>query len=83
MLSYNLQRKQPVDASHNELWNGFWTDVSVGVHDIFALTPAGKIRALSEELSNNLATLSYKAAERLSQIAESSFSTLKDQQFGK
>ncbi|KAF8569827.1 hypothetical protein P879_07036 [Paragonimus westermani] len=73
-------KTQPVDANDNEFWDQFWTDVSIGVHDIFVLIPAGEIRALREESPNNLATLSYKAVERLSQIAEASFPTPKDQQ---
>ncbi|KAF6773307.1 hypothetical protein AHF37_08187 [Paragonimus kellicotti] len=73
-------KTQPVDANDNEFWDQFWTDVSIGAHDIFVLIPAGEIRALREESPNNLATLSYKAVERLSQIAEASFPTPKDQQ---
>ncbi|THD25421.1 Protein HID1 [Fasciola hepatica] len=73
-------KTQPVDANDNAFWEQFWADVSISVQDIFVLIPAAEIRALREESPNNLATLCYKAVERLSQIAEASFPTSKDQQ---
>ncbi|KAA0187315.1 Protein HID1 [Fasciolopsis buskii] len=73
-------KTQPVDANDNAFWEQFWADVSISIQDIFVLIPAAEIRALREESPNNLATLCYKAVERLSQIAEASFPTSKDQQ---
>ncbi len=49
---------------------------------MFALVPGSEIRALREESPGNLATLCYKAVERLAQIAEASFPTTQDQQTG-
>ncbi|OON16274.1 hypothetical protein X801_07915, partial [Opisthorchis viverrini] len=71
---------QPIDSNDNAFWERFWTDISISVQDMFVLIPAAEIRALREESPNNLATLSYKAVEKLSRIAEASFPTAKDQQ---
>lgn len=49
---------------------------------MFASVPGSEIRALREESPGNLATLCYKAVERLAQIAEASFPTTQDQQTG-
>ncbi|GAA30595.2 hypothetical protein CLF_110457, partial [Clonorchis sinensis] len=73
-------KTQPIDSNDNAFWERFWTDISISVQDMFVLIPAAEIRALREESPNNLATLSYKAVEKLSRIAEASFPTAKDQQ---
>ncbi|CAH8580203.1 unnamed protein product [Dicrocoelium dendriticum] len=73
-------KTQPVDANDNEFWEQFWADVNITAQDIFVLIPSAEIRALREESPNNLATLCYKAVERLSQIAVASFPSVKDQQ---
>ncbi|KAL3315180.1 hypothetical protein Ciccas_006186 [Cichlidogyrus casuarinus] len=73
-------RTQPVDATDNEFWNQFWDDCNTKMHDIFVLIPASEIRALRVESPSNLATLCYKLVEKISQVAESSIMTPKDQQ---
>ncbi|CAN9508647.1 unnamed protein product [Ophioblennius macclurei] len=64
-------RTQPVEASDDAFWDQFWTDSSTTVQDVFALVPAAEIRAVREESPSNLATLCYKAVERLVRAADS------------
>ncbi|VDL94917.1 unnamed protein product [Schistocephalus solidus] len=68
------------NANNDEFWDQFWSDCPTRIRDIFVLVPASEIRALREESPSNLATLCYKAVERLAQIAEASFPTAHDQQ---
>ncbi|XP_061731894.1 protein HID1-like isoform X2 [Nerophis ophidion] len=63
-------RTQAVDASDDTFWDQFWSDTSTSVQDVFALVPAAEIRALREESPSNLATLCYKAVEKLVRGAE-------------
>nr|CAH8864940.1 unnamed protein product [Trichobilharzia regenti] len=72
-------KTQPVDSNDNNFWDQFWTEYPMSIQDIFALIPAAEIRALRTEAPNNLATLCYKAVERISQVAESASLTSKDQ----
>ncbi|XP_061665509.1 protein HID1-like isoform X3 [Syngnathoides biaculeatus] len=60
---------QPVEASDDGFWEQFWADPATSVQDIFALVPAAEIRALREESPSNLATLCYKAVEKLGRAA--------------
>ena len=46
--------------------------------DVFTLVPSAEIRALREESPSNLATLCYKAVEKLAAAAEASCRTQKD-----
>uniref|UniRef100_A0A1I8GD64 HID1 protein n=1 Tax=Macrostomum lignano TaxID=282301 RepID=A0A1I8GD64_9PLAT len=78
-LSINL-KNQPVEASDNDFWDQFWSEFETTVQDIFILIPAAEIRALREESPSNLATLCYKAVEKLVSIAETSYHTQKEQQ---
>ncbi|KAI3365716.1 hypothetical protein L3Q82_010155 [Scortum barcoo] len=65
-------KTQPVEASDDAFWDQFWADSSTTVQDVFALVPAAaEIRAVREESPSNLATLCYKAVERLVQGADS------------
>ncbi|XP_078807038.1 protein HID1 isoform X2 [Oryzias latipes] len=61
----------PVEATDDAFWDQFWTDATTTVQDVFALVPAAEIRAVREESPSNLATLCYKAVEKLVQAAES------------
>ncbi len=73
---------QPVEPGDEAFWAQFWSD-SVGcVQDVFTLIPAAEIRALREESPSNLATLCYKAVEKLVSAAESGCGTTKEQQTG-
>ncbi|XP_037320491.2 protein HID1b [Pungitius pungitius] len=62
-------KTQPVEPSDDAFWDQFWADTSTTVQDVFALVPAAEIRAVREESPSNLATLCYKAVERLVQAA--------------
>uniref|UniRef100_A0A8C9ZSV4 HID1 domain containing n=1 Tax=Sander lucioperca TaxID=283035 RepID=A0A8C9ZSV4_SANLU len=65
------QMANPVEATDDAFWDQFWADSSTTVQDVFALVPAAEIRAVREESPSNLATLCYKAVERLVQGADS------------
>ncbi|XP_062304961.1 protein HID1 isoform X2 [Osmerus eperlanus] len=72
--SPGLQRDcsdEPVEATDDAFWDQFWADTATTVQDVFALVPAAEIRAVREESPSNLATLCYKAVEKLVQGAES------------
>ncbi|KAH0518653.1 Protein HID1 [Microtus ochrogaster] len=58
----------------------FWADTATSVQDVFALVPAAEIRAVREESPSNLATLCYKAVEKLVQGAESGCHSEKEKQ---
>ncbi|XP_035262802.1 protein HID1-like [Anguilla anguilla] len=73
-------KTQPVEATDDGFWDQFWVDTSTSVQDMFALVPAAEIRAVREESPSNLATLCYKAVEKLVQAAESGCPSVKEQQ---
>ncbi|XP_041830912.1 protein HID1b isoform X1 [Melanotaenia boesemani] len=73
-------KTQPVEATDDVFWDQFWVDSSIAVQDIFALVPAAEIRAVREESPSNLATLCYKAVERLVQCADSGCPSEKERQ---
>ncbi|XP_026077932.1 protein HID1-like isoform X1 [Carassius auratus] len=73
-------KTQPVEASEDVFWDQFWTDVNLTSQDIFALVPAAEIRAVREESPSNLATLCYKAVERLVLNADSGCVCERDRQ---
>ncbi|XP_041818575.1 protein HID1b [Chelmon rostratus] len=73
-------KTQPVEATDDVFWDQFWVDSSVTVQDVFALVPAAEIRAVREESPSNLATLCYKAVERLVQAADTGCPSEKEQQ---
>ena len=65
-LTNTLTHLQPVEVGDEHFWSQFWSEpLAGGAQDIFALIPAAEIRALREESPSNLATLCYKAVERL------------------
>ncbi|XP_045924892.1 protein HID1b [Micropterus dolomieu] len=73
-------KTQPVEATDDVFWDQFWSDSSTTVQDVFALVPAAEIRAVREESPSNLATLCYKAVERLVQAADSGCPSEKQRQ---
>ncbi|XP_043086995.1 protein HID1b isoform X2 [Puntigrus tetrazona] len=73
-------KTQPVEASEDVFWDQFWTDVNLTSQDIFTLVPAAEIRAVREESPSNLATLCYKAVERLVLNADSGCVCERDRQ---
>ena len=52
------------------------------VSDVFVLLPASEVRALRESAPSNLATLCYKAVERLVTAADTGAATHQEQQAG-
>lgn len=73
-------KTQPVEAGDDAFWDQFWADTVTNVSDVFALIPAAEIRALREESPSNLATLCYKAVEKLVTAAETGCTAPKEQQ---
>ncbi|MBN3314245.1 HID1 protein, partial [Atractosteus spatula] len=73
-------RKKPVEATDDAFWDQFWADTATSVQDVFALVPAAEIRAVREESPSNLATLCYKAVEKLVQGADSGCPSEKEKQ---
>ncbi|XP_036408842.1 protein HID1 [Megalops cyprinoides] len=73
-------KTQPVEATDDAFWDQFWADTATSVQDVFALVPAAEIRAVREESPSNLATLCYKAVEKLVQAADSGCSSEKEKQ---
>uniref|UniRef100_A0A8C9WLC9 HID1 domain containing n=1 Tax=Scleropages formosus TaxID=113540 RepID=A0A8C9WLC9_SCLFO len=73
-------RTQPVEATDDAFWDQFWADTTISVQDVFALVPAAEIRAVREESPSNLATLCYKAVEKLVQGADSGCASDKERQ---
>lgn len=69
-----------VDASDDLFWNQFWSENISNVQDVFTLIPASEIRILREESPSNLATLCYKAVEKLVQSVDCSCRTQSEQQ---
>lgn len=66
---------QVIDASDDIFWDQFWSENVTNVQDIFTLIPAPEIRILREEAPSNLATLCYKAVEKLVKAVDSSCRT--------
>lgn len=73
-------KTQPIDAGDDHFWEQFWGEHVQSVQDVFALIPAAEIRSLREEAPSNLATLCYKAVERLVRAADTGCSTQPEQQ---
>ena len=72
-------KTEPVEATDDSFWDQFWSESVSSVQDVFTLVPSTEIRALREESPSNLATLCYKAVEKLIQAADASCRTQKDQ----
>ncbi|KAJ8263785.1 hypothetical protein GJAV_G00141260 [Gymnothorax javanicus] len=73
-------KTQPVEATDDAFWDQFWPDAAPTVQDMFALIPGAEIRAVREESPSNLATLCYKAVERLSHAADSGCTSSQERQ---
>ncbi|XP_068238981.1 protein HID1 isoform X1 [Palaemon carinicauda] len=73
-------KTSPIDASDDSFWDQFWGDHVTTIQDVFALIPAAEIRSLREEAPSNLATLCYKAVEKLVRAADTGCSTHQEQQ---
>lgn len=71
---------QQIDATDDAFWDQFWAEHSTNVQDVFALVPPNEIRNLRQENPANLATLLYKATERLVRAVDNSCRTQAEQQ---
>lgn len=71
---------QPIDAKDDEFWDQFWCESVTNMQDVFTLVPASEIRALREESPSNLATLVYKAVEKLVRSTDTLCNTVSQQQ---
>ncbi|CAG0889599.1 unnamed protein product [Darwinula stevensoni] len=65
------QKRQPVDPSDDAFWEQFWCDQDTIPADFFTHVPSTEIRTLREETPSNLATLCYKAVEKLVKAVDS------------
>ncbi|XP_062555884.1 protein HID1 [Armigeres subalbatus] len=73
-------KSQPIDASDDVFWEQFWIEHSTPVQDVFALIPSNEIRKVRDVMPANLATLCYKATERLVRAVDNSCRTQGEQQ---
>uniref|UniRef100_A0A0B7BUZ4 HID1 domain-containing protein n=1 Tax=Arion vulgaris TaxID=1028688 RepID=A0A0B7BUZ4_9EUPU len=73
-------KTQPIEANDEAFWEQFWSESVTCVQDVFTLIPAAEIRALREESPSNLATLCYKAVEKLVSAAETGCPSQREQQ---
>lgn len=73
-------KTQPIDAKDEAFWDQFWCENVQGVQDVFTLIPSAEVRALREEAPSNLATLCYKAVEKLVKAADTLCNTHAQQQ---
>ncbi|XP_044729152.1 protein HID1 isoform X2 [Chrysoperla carnea] len=73
-------KTQPIDPEDETFWEQFWSENVTSVQDVFTLVPAREIRALREEAPSNLATLCYKAVEKLVKAVDNSCRTQQEQQ---
>uniref|UniRef100_A0A8C7WJU2 HID1 domain containing b n=1 Tax=Oncorhynchus mykiss TaxID=8022 RepID=A0A8C7WJU2_ONCMY len=79
-IDCSVQTEEPVETTDDAFWDQFWADTATTIQDVFALVPAAEIRAVREESPSNLATLCYKAVEKLVQAAESGCPSEKERQ---
>ncbi|CAG9812424.1 unnamed protein product [Phaedon cochleariae] len=73
-------KSEPIDANDESFWEQFWSENVTNVQDIFTLVPAAEIRQLREDAPTNLATLCYKAVEKLVKAVDNSCRTQGEQQ---
>lgn len=81
-INYLCKLFQPIDPNEETFWDQFWSENVSNVQDIFTLVPAAEIRQLREDAPANLATLCYKAVEKLVKAVDNSCRTHREQQTG-
>lgn len=69
-----------INANDDAFWDQFWSEHCTSIQDVFALVPSSEIRNLRKNNPANLATLCYKATERLMRAVDSSCRTHSEQQ---
>ncbi|TDG50965.1 hypothetical protein AWZ03_002620 [Drosophila navojoa] len=74
------QKNQKIDNNDDQFWDQFWQAHQTTLEDVFALVTASEIRQIRNDNPANLATLCYKAVEKLAQAVDSSCRTQAEQQ---
>ncbi|KAH8252236.1 hypothetical protein KR038_005517 [Drosophila bunnanda] len=74
------QKNQKIDPSDDQFWEQFWQGHQTTLEDVFALVTSNEIRQIRNDNPANLATLCYKAVEKLAQAVDSSCRTQAEQQ---
>ncbi|KAL1494941.1 hypothetical protein ABEB36_010442 [Hypothenemus hampei] len=73
-------KSEPIAPNDDSFWEQFWSENVSSVQDIFTLIPATEVRQLREDSPTNLATLCYKAVEKLVKAVDTSCRTHREQQ---
>lgn len=79
---FRFSNLQQINANDDSFWDQFWSDHSTTIQDTFALVPSSEIRTLRHDNPANLATLCYKATERLVHAVDNSCRSHSEQQAG-
>ncbi|XP_017838678.1 protein HID1 [Drosophila busckii] len=74
------QKNQKIDNNDEQFWEQFWQAHQTTLEDVFALVTPSEIRQIRNDNPANLATLCYKAVEKLAQAVDSSCRTQAEQQ---
>uniref|UniRef100_A0A1A9WV26 Protein HID1 n=1 Tax=Glossina brevipalpis TaxID=37001 RepID=A0A1A9WV26_9MUSC len=74
------QKNQRIDADDHAFWGQFWTGHQTTLEDVFVLVTPNEIRNIRNDNPANLATLCYKAVEKLAEAVDSSCRTQAEQQ---
>ncbi|XP_011291696.2 protein HID1 [Musca domestica] len=72
------QKNQKIDAD-DPFWEQFWSGHQTTLEDVFALVTAAEIRNIRNDNPANLATLCYKAVEKLAKAVDNSCRTQAEQ----
>lgn len=73
------EKSQRIEAS-DPFWEQFWTGHQTSLEDVFALITPQEIRNIRNDNPANLATLCYKAVEKLATAVDNSCRTQNEQQ---
>ncbi|XP_014085178.2 protein HID1 [Bactrocera oleae] len=74
------QKNQKIDDTDNQFWDQFWYGHQTTLEDVFALVTSAEIRNIRNDNPANLATLCYKAVEKLALAVDNSCRTHVEQQ---
>ncbi|XP_067628121.1 protein HID1 [Eurosta solidaginis] len=74
------QKHQKIDDTDEQFWDQFWYGHQTSLEDVFALVTSAEIRNIRNENPANLATLCYKAVEKLALAVDNSCRTQMEQQ---
>lgn len=74
------QKNQKIDDTDTQFWDQFWYGHQTTLEDVYALITAAEIRNIRNDNPANLATLCYKAVEKLALAVDNSCRTHVEQQ---